>query len=145
MRTPHPNAIAYEVTARRTGVNGTPFRRCGRDFPLNRRVRVAAVDLTEAQRAYLLDSDPRDLVVAEVVADLPEEGAEAAAPAGDAPTNAPAGEEPSDEPSEDGESESDDLDGEDDEEPGDDAPAEGAAPATSASPSARRRKKGKRK
>jgi hypothetical protein len=136
MRTPHPNAIAYQVTAKRNGLGGQPFRRCGRDFPRGEVMRVSAEALTEAQREYLLNSDPRDLVVEEVVGDLPEEGVEDVAPSGDAPM----------EPTEDDESESDDLDGEDDEEPSDGASAEGADSATSAPPPAqRRKKKGKRR
>jgi len=148
MRTPHPNAIAYEVTAKSPGFSGAPFHMCGHDFPLGQTVRVEVGALTPAKQAYLFNADPRDLTVVEIVAeDLPEEGAEVAAPTVDAPTtDAPAGDEPSDEPIEADESESGDLDGEDDEEPGDGAPAEGAAPAISAPPPAQRRKKrGKRK
>lgn len=140
MRKPHPNAIAYEVTAKRPGLGGRPFRRVGRDFPLGRLLRVEADSLTPGQREFLLNSDPRDLVVVEIVADPPRvEGVEVAAPADETPEAALVEGSPADE------NPSSSEEGEDDDEPGDDTPVEGTDSATSAPSSAPRRKKGKRR
>jgi hypothetical protein len=62
VRTSHPDAIAYEVRARRA----PSFRRLGRDFKRDQAMRIEASELTEAQRDFLVQSE-RDLVVVEIL------------------------------------------------------------------------------
>lgn len=146
--------IAYQVTA----VRGD-FRRLGRTFKLGVATMVDASALTPAQAAFLEASNPRELRVDVVRSpevegigtspsehELPAEGAEDAAPSVDVPTEDASAGEPSDEPSEEAdEGDSDSDEEKDDQEPSGAEPVEGAAPTTSTTPPAPRRKKGKRK
>ncbi len=62
MKTPSPHALGYEVRSATRPV----FVRCGREFRRDEATFVPAGELTEAQRSFLLNSDPRDLVVVEI-------------------------------------------------------------------------------
>lgn len=65
-RMPSPNAVAYDVTARRGPMGRPSFRRVGLDFRVGEKMRVAATALTPAQREFLLNSDPAELEVVEI-------------------------------------------------------------------------------
>jgi hypothetical protein len=149
LRTPDPNAIAYEVTAKRSGLGGGPFRICGRDFVVGERIRIDAAALTDVRREALLNADPRDLDVVEVVDTLlTGREVEAAAPADDASDDAPKAdaEGEHDSAAHRAEGELGGPAGQDDQESGDDVSAKSAGLATSTSSPTpgRTKKKGRR-
>jgi len=62
LRVPHANVKAFACTAQRVR-----FRRLGTDFPVNKEIVIPAEGLSQEKRTFLLNSDPADLIVREVL------------------------------------------------------------------------------